>query len=848
MISRIHWQSPQIFWITAIVLAATLAGLIWLYRPQLRSTPRVWSWMLLSLRSIAITALAVSLLRPSLLVPAASADRDIIAVLVDRSRSMSVVDQDYSSADLVRLAAALNLLPQDIRATNLAVLQQKVNELSTMATEVALAKSELDYARLAGRGIEPAEAHQRDVQRALIAAVRTTADAAPSDLNDRIGHLTPDNATDEIPGILAQIDAAQYRTDQSLYEQNVPVREIADELALTSREGIVQHAVLSQGGPLSAVAQERMVRYFSFSSALLPLSQDTAELTADANRTDLAGSLRQLRQALSGQRVGAVVVFSDGRQSAGEPASNAPLNDIPLIMVPTGNSVSRDLVISRVAIPTSAQVGESVMVRVDVSAIGFNGKYAEVVVASGAQRTATSVPVLSDAAHADLPLVVTHPGAQEVLISVTSQPGEVTSENNTVKRFVKGLSERLKVALIAGTASRDIQQLQHALRRSGSSVIADVLADGARNCALSAEKIASQDVVVLYDVPVTALSSAQWEAVNDVAKVQDGGVLLVCSDPALISSYSSRAVAEALLPWEPGEIQPAWRVWPGEDPRLRIIPAQADVPELMPLASDPDISRLRWAQLPPVFGFIALPPLRAGARALLNERDSGLPVLSEVRLTSGRSLFLGLNELWRWRSSSEEDQDRIWMQILRYAAPQPYAIGDGTIFLDADQIQTDQGGRIRLRARMRETELAGVSLSLEVRRDSERFQEIALQPVAGSTNRYEATIDDLAVGSYEIRLSAGQHSVILPLHVAESSEAEMKNVAVDISSLQRLAGARGQILPLDQLQSLPQRIAKLQRNEPELVEKNLWDSKYLFLFVLGCLGLEWAIRKRLGLA
>ena len=88
----------------------------------------------------------------------------------------------------------------------------------------------------------------------------------------------------------------------------------------------------------------------------------------------------------------------------------------------------------------------------------------------------------------------------------------------------------------------------------------------------------------------------------------------------------------------------------------------------------------------------------------------------------------------------------------------------------------------------------------------------------------------------------------MPVRVMESFETEMRNVSPDLDSMTRLAGSRGLVLPLDQFHALPERLAKLQANEPEFVEKNLWDSKYLFLFIIGTLGLEWAIRKRYGLA
>jgi hypothetical protein len=39
----------------------------------------------------------------------------------------------------------------------------------------------------------------------------------------------------------------------------------------------------------------------------------------------------------------------------------------------------------------------------------------------------------------------------------------------------------------------------------------------------------------------------------------------------------------------------------------------------------------------------------------------------------------------------------------------------------------------------------------------------------------------------------------------------------------------------------------MRQSEQGYSELRLWDSMYLFLFVLGCFGLEWAIRKHMGL-
>ena len=43
-------------------------------------------------------------------------------------------------------------------------------------------------------------------------------------------------------------------------------------------------------------------------------------------------------------------------------------------------------------------------------------------------------------------------------------------------------------------------------------------------------------------------------------------------------------------------------------------------------------------------------------------------------------------------------------------------------------------------------------------------------------------------------------------------------------------------------------LADVREKNARPIEYSLWDSPYLFCFVLGCLGTEWALRKRFGLA
>jgi hypothetical protein len=56
------------------------------------------------------------------------------------------------------------------------------------------------------------------------------------------------------------------------------------------------------------------------------------------------------------------------------------------------------------------------------------------------------------------------------------------------------------------------------------------------------------------------------------------------------------------------------------------------------------------------------------------------------------------------------------------------------------------------------------------------------------------------------------------------------------------------MLRVDDLGDLPSKIQDAGEKLSGFFEYPIWDSGYLFIFVVGCFGVEWAVRKRAGLA
>src|SRR5205807_3882757 len=110
-------------------------------------------WAAVLLRWVAVAALAASILKPVLLTPKTAEQWGALVVLLDRSRSMSVVDTGRSPAEMVALAAGLGRLAPGVRPDAAEQLATDLERVQAIVQDALTAQSDLEYARVSGRGI-----------------------------------------------------------------------------------------------------------------------------------------------------------------------------------------------------------------------------------------------------------------------------------------------------------------------------------------------------------------------------------------------------------------------------------------------------------------------------------------------------------------------------------------------------------------------------------------------------------------------------------------------------------------------------------------------------------------------
>jgi hypothetical protein len=255
---------------------------------------------------------------------------------------------------------------------------------------------------------------------------------------------------------------------------------------------------------------------------------------------------------------------------------------------------------------------------------------------------------------------------------------------------------------------------------------------------------------------------------------------------------------------------------------------------------------------------------RAGAKGGPKPGGAGLdghPLVVQQFVGSGRCLFFGINETWRWRWREDELHfNQFWVQTMRYLAKSR----TGRIELRLDkQTPYRRGEPIRVTVRFPDDAPAPAA-ETEVKVVVERrppkaagagdvdVQTLTLTKVEGSRSNFEALLTRTPEGDYHFWLQSppvqgprpkAECKVLAPpgeLEVVRMNQAEMERAA------EETRGRFYTLVDADQvLTDLPAGVrVTLNASGPPM---HLWNGVWVFALALGFLTLEWVLRKRKNL-
>jgi hypothetical protein len=620
-----------------------------------------------------------------------------------------------------------------------------------------------------------------------------------------------------------------------------------------------------------------------------------APLVALQSHTDFGQALTTVLADAGESPLAGIVVISDGIFNQGMSASDAVAYarrcKAPVYAVGVGSPWEPPNVrVASFAAPATTAKGDPFEVSVHVSAaglertpVGLELTVRAVGSDASAERVVATREVLVGGEQADVEarfMLDAERGGEFVYgARVAAVPNEAVASDNRRETVVQVLDERLRVLLVAGRPSYEYRFVTRLLERDKTIDVscwlqsADPQAVRDGNTVITElprrpEDVFEYDALLLLDPDPRELDSAWAITVRRLVDEFAGGILLQAGP-----QYSSRLLRdprlEELITILPVIADPDADVRLSEQGAWRTrgypirVPDESQAHPLLRMSADADTNRAIWESLPGVWWYLPVLREKPLATVLLRHGSAGhatrhgQPVLLAAQpFGSGRAVFLGFENTWRWRNTGEEYFNRFWIQLVRYLA-QPRREGAskrGTIVLDREAIRP--GDFVKIEARVldasfvpwHESRVAG---RVELPHGEERA--LLLEAIPGRAGWFAAHLAIDWTGPAVIRVplpeaaggSGAEESLAKHIHV-EGSDIELRSLALRAEPLMTLAEQTGATyVPLADAGALPDLIENAsQVRATRGTDQPLWDRAWLMALVAVLLGVEWTLRRR----
>ncbi|HEX8343072.1 MAG TPA: hypothetical protein VF624_19370, partial [Tepidisphaeraceae bacterium] len=387
------------------------------------------------------------------------------------------------------------------------------------------------------------------------------------------------------------------------------------------------------------------------------------------------------------------------------------------------------------------------------------------------------------------------------------------------------------------------------------------------------EELLAYDVVLFGDVDPTQFTDRQLQLVADFVSRRAGGFGMVAG-PLFAPHAWKGSPVEAILPVDIGRTQAEeWgtggaTIAEGFRPALTREGRESSLFRFFADRARNDEFLLNAWQ--PIFWYARNVVAKPGVGEVMAEHptDTGpdgrkAPVLVTGNFGGGRTMFLAIDDSWRWRYYTNESIfNTYWVQQLRFLA-RSRKLGQRRVTLSSQKPVYDLGEQVRLSLRVIDprllTELPE-TLRVEIHGEAPAgspgdggagpviAQQTFVRQEGGDT--YLASFPADRVGKLTARLPSvapGVEELAVPIDVSVP-RLELSTPEVDRAALSRLASETGgRVIELVDAEKQLPAIPSAQRLVPLLTNRPLWDAPIALAAFLSLITTEWVARKVFGM-
>ena len=870
----LHFRSS---WPPAILVVLLLLVIVYgvvLYR---RETAVGWRsrWLLAACRIAALGLLLTLLFKPVLAVRTSNPVPRGLLVLADNSASMSIRDTRKDADQLGEAAIALGKIPGDDPMLRLA-FDSAVQSMRQAADALA--------------GQRPDDANR--AQSLAIQSLAGLRSGAPADLRDRLAaiaqrqeKLKTDPASVASPNTPQQAAVVESALADDLTDWYRARRgagitlpdKLRAEMTAVPRIDLLKGALtfpqLDVFGPLSKILN---VQHFRFAQHLEPMTAGVTggeALDASGAATWMGTAIQEALDQYGGEPLAGVVLLTDGASNGGtdifEAAKQLKNRGIPLFTVGIGLARPDDLSLRGLVAPDVAFANDLVPIRVQVNSSGYEKRSATLSVQIDGDEVAGKTVFLTGRPQFE-ELTFKAPrtgGIKNIAVSLEPLPGEATQENNSIKRSIRIVDDKIKVLCIEGSPRWEFRYLRAVLKRDPRIEAQFITTEGDPDLARAsrehlprfpekAEQAFKFDLIILGDVRANVFTPTQLGLMEQLIREQGGSLILLAGHKHTPTEYIDTPIGSMLPVWID---QNRWEDI-GDDV-YPVLTSEGQQSSVMALESQESRNRALWANVRPLGAVAPLTGIKPGAKVLAelsdsNQRPSPYPLIAWQRYGAGKVMYVGTDCLWRLRTRAGDKYHlRFWGQTVQFLTLSRLLGENKRVRIETATPNSRLGQPVEIFANiLTETyepaRLPSYTVQISRAGREDPPQPVSLQSVPDMPGLYHGIYVPPAAGHYEIVAAEEDHPAAntAGFEVADSTP-ELAETSMQKDLLERMAQLTGgRYLALRDLPLL----AGLVQTKPAVSildkEIELWDNWLIGALFVMFTGIEWAWRRKKNLA
>ncbi len=491
---------------------------------------------------------------------------------------------------------------------------------------------------------------------------------------------------------------------------------------LGTRDAQLKAMLGSASEPWNRLANEKHILWMGFGDVAKTLATGTipdeqAIGKPISQRTNLARALASALDQAAARPISSVVIVSDGRSF--EPIEPEQINtlksaQIPIFAIPLGSDGPvRDLGIVRVEHPQAVFGDDLVPIRVRLSASSISseeitrGNLRIELIDHARAEVLDSAAIepkhlgLGEEPNEWITLNDTPAGAgdRQYDLVIRSDSGlmelDLDRSNNRSSIRLRVVDRPMRVLYIDGYPRWEYRYLKNLLLRERSIVSSSMLLAASRRYVQEGDELIGAlpatiedwepfDVILLGDVRPELFSDRQLESLLEHITKHGAGMLWIAGPSANPIAWLDSPLG-VLLPMrsDAGGSQGTIRPWDSpvtmrstdEAIRLGLLGLDDQRAGWFDRLSDPATgwSKLQWALRLDETTFKPSVSILARAQSAGEPQSQSSPIITMMRYGAGQTMFVGTDEIWRWRYGRGEDlTERFWLPLIR-------SLGRGTV-------------------------------------------------------------------------------------------------------------------------------------------------------------------------